>query len=108
MHRADASECRIKELHSDSAEAHPSCSAFGVNDAYLKLYATANNLFVLMRMILPLKWGYCRVTRLSYRLFALTGQIVHHVHQRTLKLNTVRIGSLIRQSGQSAAACWNR
>ncbi len=51
--RGEASENRIKELHSDFGGAQLPCGDSGDNAAYFKLCASACNLLALLRRLLP-------------------------------------------------------
>ncbi len=92
--RADCSENRLKECRSDFSGARLPCSGFQANEAYLTLSAIACNLLCLMRLLLPAAWCRKRAITFRHRLYAMTGQIVHHGWQRTLKVQPADLGLL--------------
>ena len=84
--RGEASENRIKELKSDFGAGRIPCRDFGADSLYFALCGLAYNVFVLLRMALPLAWQKKRGKCIRLRLFALAGKVVRHGRQYFLKL----------------------
>ena len=84
--RGEHSENRIKELKSDFAAGRPPCSDFAANALYVAVCMLAFNVFVLMRLGLPVGMRRARASTLRVDLFALAGKIVCHGRQWQLKL----------------------
>ena len=85
--RAEHSENRIKELKNDFAGQALPCSDFKANELYFALCGLADNLFALMRHLLPARWAQSRVITVRWRLYALAGKVVHHGRRWSIKLS---------------------
>ena len=86
------------------------CSDFKANAMYFELCALAYNVFALMRHFLPVEWVSCRATTVRWRLYAVTGKVVRHTRQWTMKVNSEHqklSSAALHSISNFAQAPWN-
>lgn len=84
--RGEHCENRIKELKSDFSAGKLPCQDFHANSLYFALCSLAYNLFVLLRIFLPVRFESSRAKSVRLRIFALAGKVVKHGRKLYLKL----------------------
>ncbi len=84
--RAEASENRIKDLKEDFGADKMPCQDFKANALYFEVCALAYNLFVLLRMTLPIEFESSRAKKVRYHLYNLVVKVVKSGRKIVLKV----------------------
>jgi hypothetical protein len=86
--RAEDSENRIKKLKLDFGGNTLLCNDFKVNALYFLMCSMSDNLFALIRQLLPGNLAHHRITTIRWQLYAVAAKIVKTGRQLFVKLKS--------------------